>query len=446
MRLVYTFMLSNKTFSIIIQGCRTNQYEGEAIAAALEAAGAVRGDARPDIAVIVTCTITAVADRKCRKLIRRLRRENPQSCIVACGCYAQKISDAEQKELGVDVVVGNRLKYMLPKLLEKWLQNGESISLLDEKILTEKSWDNLALDRPRLHSRAFLKVQDGCNHYCSYCIVPFVRGNPVSRDMDEAVAEARNIVASGCPEIVLTGIHIGLYENLAGLVSRIGAIKGLKRLRFGSIEPFAVDAKLLDALSDTPTFCPHLHIPLQSGDDGILAAMRRGYTSGGFSEIASNIREKLGGRVHLSTDLMIGFPGEDDAAFENSMKFIKEMQFGKLHVFPYSPREGTDAAKMKRQPESAVKERVREALAAAEELHAKYCASWTGEKVSVLVEENENGIIKGLTPHYVRVAAELPNAEISQEVSIIPEKYENNILTAGNVPDKTSIESFSEIL
>ncbi len=428
--------LKDKTFQILIQGCRTNQYEGEAIAAALEKTGALRDDEHPDVVVIVTCTITAVADRKCRKLIRKLRRENPAAVIAVCGCYAQKVSDEERRLLGIDIIIGNRLKYKLPELLADWYRTGESdkpISCFNEAILTERSWDKLVLDRPRLHTRAFLKIQDGCNHFCSYCIVPYVRGCPVSRDMDAAVAEAGVIVESGCPEIVLTGIHIGLYKDLPTLVRRIGSINGLKRLRFGSIEPFAIDDALLDALTETKTFCHHLHLPLQSGDDGVLAKMRRGYTVDGFRSIAKKIRDRLGNRVHLSTDLMVGFPGEDDAAFENSMKFVEEIGFGKIHVFPYSPREGTDAAKLERSPEKEVQAHVHEALALADKLHEKYCSTWIGEKVSVLVEELKNGTISGLTTHYVRVVAEDNGENKSEDVLVTPVRYTKGILYTENI-------------
>jgi len=424
--------LKGKTYSITVQGCRTTLYEGEALAAALEHAGAVRCDKSPDIAVIVTCTITAVADRKCRKLVRRLRREHPGTVIVACGCYVQRVTDEERDELGIDIILGNRLKHLLPETLTSWFAGGvqKGLTLLDGRLLADTAWDALSLDRPRLHSRAFLKVQGGCSHYCSYCIVPFVRGKPVSRDLDESVEEARRIVASGCPEIVLTGIHLGLYEKLAELVRRIGCLNGLKRLRFGSVEPFAVDQELLDALAEPPAFCRHLHLPLQSGDDGVLARMRRGYDSSGFARIVDSIRSRLGDDTHISTDLMVGFPGEDDEAFANSLKFAREMRFGKLHVFPYSPREGTDAAEMQRPPEPVVKERVREALAAAEELHDNYCRSWLNREVQVLVEESENGVVRGLARHYMRVAAEA-SASVDDEISVRPDGYADGILTCG---------------
>ncbi|PKL02152.1 MAG: hypothetical protein CVV55_05885, partial [Synergistetes bacterium HGW-Synergistetes-2] len=225
----------DKTYSVHIQGCRTNQYEGEAIAASLEKAGAVQSSDAPDIIVIVSCTITAAADRKCRKLIRKMKRENPDSLIVACGCYAQRMSDSDRVTLGVDILIGNRMKHKIAELAADWFIKNERrscFSIFDDDIMTDGSWDDLLLDRPRLHTRAFLKVQDGCSHFCSYCIVPYVRGNPVSRDVDEALAEAEKIVQSGCPEIVLTGVHLGLHEDLPLLVRKIGSIKGLKRLRF----------------------------------------------------------------------------------------------------------------------------------------------------------------------------------------------------------------------
>jgi threonylcarbamoyladenosine tRNA methylthiotransferase MtaB len=427
-------VLSGKKFQMIVQGCRTNLYEGDALAAALEARGAVRCEEQPDIAVIVTCTITAVADRKCRKLIRRLRRENPEAVIAACGCYVQKITDEECAELGIDIAAGSREKHLLPQLLEEWYGRGEqgkTLSAFDEDILRDDSWDSLTLDRPRLHTRAFLKVQDGCAHFCSYCIVPFVRGKPVSRDMEETVAEARRIAASGCPEIILTGVHLGLYENLAELVRRIGDVEGIKRLRFGSIEPFAVNDELLSALAETPAFCRHLHMPLQSGDDGVLKRMRRGYTSDEFMAISDNVREKLGGDTHISTDLMIGFPGEDAAAFDNSIKFIEKVKFGKMHIFPYSPREGTDAAKWQCPPQDEVRAREHEALELAAELHKNYCSRWIGREVEILAEEVKDETVIGLTPEYVRVAAKANSAAVSDFLRVMPKRWTDGLLTDG---------------
>ena len=443
------YPLMDKTYSVHIQGCRTNQYEGEAIAASLEKAGAVQSSDAPDIIVIVSCTITAAADRKCRKLIRKMKRENPDSLIVACGCYAQRMSDSDRVTLGVDILIGNRMKHKIAELAADWFIKNERrscFSIFDDDIMTDGSWDDLLLDRPRLHTRAFLKVQDGCSHFCSYCIVPYVRGNPVSRDVDEALAEAEKIVQSGCPEIVLTGVHLGLHEDLPLLVRKIGSIKGLKRLRFGSIEPFAVDKRLLESIAETETFCRHLHLPLQSGDDGVLAAMRRGYTTKGFRVITDNIRKKLGEDVHLSTDLMVGFPGEDEKAFENSIRFINDIGFGKMHIFNYSPREGTAAAQMACPPENEVKQRLGKALREADILHRNYCSKWIGKDVEILVEQKINDTVRGLARNYIRVAALSENAEIGEVLHVTPQKYVNGILTSDLVskcsPDNCEFPEF----
>lgn len=423
--------LSGKKFTVSIQGCRTNQYEGEAIAAALEAEGAVCGEESPDIVVIVTCTITAVADRKCRKLIRRARRENPHAVIAACGCYAQKVTEAERELLDIDIVLGNRLKHRLPELVAERLAGGAPRIEVDGDIERENIWDSLTLDRPRLHTRAFLKVQDGCNHYCSYCIVPSVRGKPVSRPLAEAVDEARRITESGCPEIVLTGVHLGLYDELPQLVRRIGALPKIKRLRFGSIEPFAVNDELLAALADCPAFCEHLHMPLQSGDDGVLSSMKRGYRAADFAKIAARARGVLGDSLHISTDLMVGFPTEDDAAFRRSLDFVKGQGFGKVHVFPYSPREGTPAAAMEQLRSEAVHRRAAEALELAAELHKDFCSRWIGRECAILTEDSDGTAAKGLTRSYIRVTAKAA-AKINEEIIVIPAKYgEDGLITEG---------------
>lgn len=431
-------ILKGKKFSIYVQGCRTNQYEGEAIAAALEAAGALRRGDAPDIIVIVSCTVTATADRKCRKIIRRARRENPRAVIALCGCYAQKLSEEERALLDVDIALGNRLKHKLPRLIAARLAGGAPTVEANADVERDGSWDALSLDRPRLHTRAFLKVQEGCSHCCSYCIVPSVRGRPVSRPMEEAVEEARRVTDGGCPEIVLTGVHLGLYEDLPLLVRRIGALPNIKRLRFGSIEPFAVDEKLLAALVECPAFCSHLHMPLQSGDDGVLSAMRRGYKAADFAKTAERARAALGDELHVSTDLMVGFPSEDESAFRRSMEFVRGQEFGKVHVFPYSPREGTDAAAMPQLEESEVRPRVAEALALASELHKKFCSRWIGRELAILVEETDGAAAKGLSGNYIRVTAKAA-AAVNETISVVPSRYAGEGLTTEGVSASSSL-------
>lgn len=440
-------LLRDKKYKVIVQGCRTNQYEGEAIASALEKEGAALCEEAPDIIVIVTCTITAEADRKCRKIIRRAKRENVNAAVAVCGCCVQNMAEAERLELGIDVAVGNRLKYKIPELLSVWFEKREAAAELDAGVLAGGAWDMLELDRPRLHTRAFLKIQDGCNHYCSYCIVPYVRGKPVCRGSGEVLDEASRIAAAGCPEVVLTGIHIGLYPELGGLVKRMDAVPGIKRIRFGSVEPFAVDDKLLDALASSASFCPHLHLPLQSGDDGVLEKMRRGYSSAGFAKVVEKARKRLGDDLHISTDLMIGFPGEDEQAFEDSLRFAEEMGFGKIHVFTYSPRQGTDAARLPLLQRSETGERTKRALALAAKLHKKYASSWIGREVTILAEEEKNGAIKGLTPHFVRVLARCAGTGKGEEAAVIPGKYVKETLTCGDLCDSMlHMENYSEFL
>ena len=364
-------------------------------------------------------------------MIRRARRENPHAVIAACGCYAQKVTEAERELLDIDIVLGNRLKHRLPELVAERLAGGAPCIEVDGDIERENIWDGLTLDRPRLHTRAFLKVQDGCNHYCSYCIVPSVRGKPVSRPLAEAVDEARRITESGCPEIVLTGVHLGLYDELPQLVRRIGALPKIKRLRFGSIEPFAVNDELLAALADCPAFCEHLHMPLQSGDDGVLSSMKRGYRAADFAEIAARARSVLGDSLHISTDLMVGFPTEDDDAFRRSLDFVRGLGFGKVHVFPYSPREGTPAAAMEQLRSEAVHRRAAEALELAAELHKDFCSRWIGRECAILTEESDGTAAKGLTRNYIRVTAKAA-AKINEEIIVIPAKYgEDGLITEG---------------
>ncbi|MDO4987564.1 MAG: MiaB/RimO family radical SAM methylthiotransferase [Synergistes sp.] len=422
-------LLKDKRFAVEVEGCRTNQYEGEAIAAAFESCGAVQCSEAPDIAIIVGCTITAAADRKCRKMIRHTRRSNPNAVIIVCGCYAQNMTEAECATLGADIAVGNRMKEKLPQMAEQFLKERKTICAVNENILHDSHWDALSLDRPRLHTRAFLKIQDGCSQYCSYCIVPSVRGLPVSRALDEAVNEAKRITEAGCAEIVLTGIHIGLYENLPLLVEKISALPKIRRLRFGSIEPLAVSDRLLGVLADSPVFCCHLHIPLQSGDTSVLSDMKRGYSARDFARITENARARLGDTLHISTDLMVGFPTEDKISFEKSLKFVKECSFGKVHVFPYSPRKGTEAAKLSQIPQQEMNERSSEALTLAAALHEKFCSRWIGRECEMLTEENKNGTIKGLTRNYIRITAH-GTSEVGEDAFIIPVSYKNEGLSA----------------
>jgi len=396
-------------------GCRTNQYESEALASSLSTLGAVivedPGSAR--VAIIQTCTVTSIADRKTRQMIRRTRRRNPAAVIVAAGCWAERVNEREAFSLGVDLLVGNRKKALIPSMIVSFLEKGEKMCLRDRELMVSEEWDPLMLRETHFHTRAFIKIQDGCDHFCSYCIIPFVRGFPVSRDPSMIMDEIRHLAEKGTREVILTGIHLGLYGKgtditLGSLVKDLASIPGIERIRFGSLEPFALGEDLLRILSEVPQFCPHLHLPLQSGDDGILAAMKRGYTVSGYMKMLDLARSFLGDDLHVSTDIMVGFPGESGEAFGNTLAAMKGSGFGKVHVFPFSPRKGTQAAASgERIVQGEVRDRVHRALEMADSLLKGYSGKWLDRVLPVLIEEASDQS-HGLTPHFLKVFIPFP--------------------------------------
>ena len=353
--------LYNKKIWLHSLGCRTNQSEKESIASGLIEHGAII-ESHPqnsDAAVIFSCSVTSIADKKSRQCVRMARRNIPNGLIIACGCWAQRLKEDEAKELGIDFVIGNRQKHMILDLLKRFCPDNNEEHNFEKSVLyvsdvwdaSQASWDVLPVMKPVTRSRAFVKVQDGCDRFCSYCIVPFLRGRPVSRPLNDVIGEIQNIAASGCKEIILTGTNLGDYsyegQGLAALIDEISKIN--ITLQFGSIEPFSINDDFLNAvrkLSSENRFYPPLHIPLQSGDDGVLSRMKRGYTSGEYLSVIDRVRNVLG-EIPISTDLIVGFPGETEEAFQNSVDVIKKVGFCKVHIFPYSARENTLAASFK---------------------------------------------------------------------------------------------------
>ncbi|MDR1376577.1 MAG: MiaB/RimO family radical SAM methylthiotransferase [Synergistaceae bacterium] len=414
-----------------VLGCRSNLYDGDAIAGDLAARGAAVSE-RPEgcrVAVIVSCSVTAVADKKCRQAVRRARREldknGTKGIVAVCGCWAQGLDAQEAKELGVDILAGSRRKSALPEALEALVIDPPSrAELFDMRQNSDsRTWDPLTLNRPFLRTRAFLKVQEGCDHFCSYCVIPFLRGRSVSRPLDDVLSEARRVAEAGCQEIVLTGIHLGTYgqdrgSSLAELVRRVSGIPGLARLRLGSLEPFALDGDLLEALASSSLFCPHLHLPLQSGDDEILSRMRRGYTADAFSRICDEARRKLGDELHISSDVLVAFPGESEGAFRATLALMERVGLGRVHVFPYSPRKGTLAVGFPdRVPSRAAAERMRAAMAAGEESLARYASRFVGSDLSVLIEGpgDEKGTFTGYTRNFISAKVGLDEGEKEKE-------------------------------
>jgi threonylcarbamoyladenosine tRNA methylthiotransferase MtaB len=420
-------------------GCRSNLYEGEALAGELVSRGAVVGDSPEGCraAVVVSCSVTATADKKCRQAVRRARREfeknekdGGRGVVAVCGCWAQTLSAGEARVLGIDVLVGNRLKHLLPDALEDALSGGSGFIDMRRDVGTDGTWDSLSLSRPVLRTRAFLKVQEGCDHFCSYCVIPFLRGRPSSRPLEDTLEEARRVVGAGCREIVLTGIHLGAWRGGSGttegdaaalgtLVRRMSALPGLARLRLGSLEPFALDEDLLDALAESPVFCRHLHLPLQSGDDEVLERMGRGYTADDFARVCERAREKLGEDLHISSDILVAFPGESERAFRGTLSLMERSGLGRVHVFPYSPRQGTLAARFSgRVPPGVASERVKIAMALGARFLDRYASRFVGTRLFVLAENvKETSHFTGYSRNFV-AAAVRGAAGAGQEVEV----------------------------
>lgn len=395
-------------------GCRTNIYEAEAIADSFRREGAVISEDLFDVGILVSCAVTKTAEKKCRQFLRQLKRESPDALIVLCGCYVQALTEEELSSLGADLYVGNRLKSDLPGIVAKMLNDPiERPLFLKKDVLSNDKWDALELSRVTFHTRSFVKVQDGCNRFCSYCIVPFLRGHPTSRSVEEVAEEVKRLVDQGCKEVVLTGIHLGLYGygcdfDLGDLINALSRIEGLRRLRFGSIEPHALSDRLIDVLAESDIFCRHLHVPLQSGDDRILSLMQRGYRIEDFINIIRKIRRKLGDDVHISTDVIVGFPGEDEDAFQNTLNLVDALGMGRVHVFPFSPRPGTKAYDMPGRLEGrTIKSRVVRATKMGRLSLQRYAQRWLNRKVDILVEHNDGEKVKGLSRHFLEVETSL---------------------------------------
>lgn len=403
-----------KKVAIFTLGCKTNQYESEAMASMFRSHGyeSVDFDDEADVYIINTCTVTHLGDRKSRQMIRRAVKKNPDAVIAVTGCYAQT-SPGEVLEIpGVDLVIGTRDRDRLVELVEKTGKRAEPLNAVKD-IMSYRSFEEMPILDYESRTRAFVKIQEGCNNFCTYCIIPYARGPLRSRSPESIQTEVKKLVDEGFGEIVLTGIHIGAYgagldekTDLADLVVRLALIPGLRRLRLGSVEPLDITPRLIRAVAEIRTVCRHLHIPLQSGDDYILKRMKRKYNTFEFSRLVSAIKGQIP-ELAVTTDVIVGFPGETEKEFENTYEFIKEMAFSKTHVFKYSPRKGTPAASYPDQVAAGDKDvRSKKLIALDRENQRKFARRFIGETVEVLAEQlvdQENDIWEGLTDNYIRV-------------------------------------------
>ena len=398
-----------KTVAFHTLGCKVNQYDTQAMLEKFRAAGyeVVPFEAAADVYVINTCTVTGTGDKKSLQLTRRLRREHPDSAIILAGCLAQR-KGGELLETGAKLIIGTQHRDQVVDLLEKAIEDGP-ISAVNE-LNAATPFEELTITTQDEHTRATLKIQEGCNNHCTYCIIPSVRGPIRSRSLSNIREETERLVAAGYTELVLTGIHLSSYgkdlgdgSTLLDAIRAVHEVEGVQRIRLGSLEPTIATVEFSQALAAMPKVCPQFHLALQSGSNTVLARMARRYNMTMYMQAVANLRAAFP-MAAFTTDVLTCFPGETEEEYEETRQTIRDVGYAKIHVFPYSPREGTKAAVMPGQLTKAVKEhRTRELIALGEETAASYQAQWVDKISTVLIEEMIGGLWHGYTPEYIPV-------------------------------------------
>ncbi len=411
-----------KRVAVSTLGCKTNQFESAAMIEQLIAAGyrIVPFTESSDFYIINSCTVTARTDAETRRLIRRARRLNPESRIIATGCYAQVASGELEKMPELDCVLGNQEKLKISSLLESSVHTVSDIAAISQA-------GQLKLTSFAEHTRAFLQIQNGCNSFCSYCIVPYARGRSRSVSPDDILQGMRDLAANGFKEVVLTGIHLGAYgldlpspTSLTALAGQIDAESIVPRLRIGSIEPNEVSDKLLSLMATSTSICPHLHLPLQSGSDSVLNRMGRPYTSGFFRNLMTRISSVMP-EAYIGVDVIAGFPGETEAEFDETVQLLEELPLSDLHVFPYSSRPGTKAAGMPGHvPTRIVTERAARLRKIATTKKCSFLHRFVGRELNVLVQRSNgnSGLCRGLSRNYITVACMGRDTVINSEIIV----------------------------
>ncbi|MCR4997479.1 MAG: tRNA (N(6)-L-threonylcarbamoyladenosine(37)-C(2))-methylthiotransferase MtaB [Butyrivibrio sp.] len=429
-------------------GCKVNNYEMDVMSQKIKEAGGiiVPFGEKADVYIINTCTVTNIADRKSRQMLHKAKKENPDSVVVAVGCYVETGIEGVKKDECIDLAVGNNKKAEIVEILDEFLEVRNEYddktlggtSIIDINKTSE--YEDMTLSELPGRTRAYIKIQDGCNQFCTYCVIPYARGRIRSRDMDDILAEIEGLVKKGCKEVVLTGIHISSYgvdkgeSAIIDLVEKINDIEGLERVRLSSLEPRIITRENAKRLGALEKLCPHFHLSLQSGSDSVLKRMNRHYTSADFKAGVEYLREAFENPA-ITTDIIVGFPGETEEEFEECRKFVEDINFYEIHVFKYSPRKGTVAAGMKEQLTDRQKSvRSDVLLKLTKEQSKSYREGFLGKELSVLWEDTEeiNKItyVIGHTDKYVRVAAPESEANaygaISGEISkVIPRIFLN---------------------
>ena len=398
--------------AIYTLGCKVNQYETAAMEQELQRRGHTLTDfeSEADVYIINTCSVTAVSDKKSRQMIRRAKKRNSEAVVAACGCYVQTHTD-EAQALGIDLISGTGQRMEFIDLLEQAVQERRCIVHVDDA-LRRREFEVLEGGGMASRTRAMLKVEDGCVNFCTYCIIPYARGPVRSEPLCEAVRQTRELQAEGYREIVITGIEISSWgkdlktgESLIDLVEAVCAAAGEMRVRLGSLEPRTITEEFCRRASKLPNLCPHFHLSLQSGCDETLQAMHRRYDTARFYESVTLLNQYFD-RPSITTDLITGFPGESEEHFAKTLQFIEKCGFAAMHIFPYSIRPGTPAAKMPQVEMAVREERAHRAAAVAAKMHRAYLDGCVGKKYPVLFEQTRNGFYVGHAPNYMEVAVE----------------------------------------
>lgn len=406
-------------------GCKVNSYETEAMGELLSGAGyeIVSFEEKADVYVINTCTVTNMADRKSRQMLHKAKKKNPDAVVVAVGCYVQEAGEELLKDESVDIVIGNNRKNELVGILEQYFADNKKAYIVPE-IENEKTYENMKVTRTAEHTRAYIKVQDGCNQFCAYCIIPFARGRVRSREKEDILREIRIMAASGYREIVLTGIHLSSYGmdfarnegekdylsagmgRLLELIDEVSIIPGIERIRLGSLEPRVITEEFVRGIAANDKICPHFHLSLQSGCDTVLERMNRHYSAGQYYEEVLLLRKYFDDPA-ITTDIIVGFPGETEEEFGKTVEFVKKVDFFQTHIFKYSVRQGTKAASMPNQvPEKVKTARSNVLMKLSSEHERAYYDRHIGRDIEVLLEEpievNGKTMMVGHSREYLR--------------------------------------------
>ena len=423
-------------------GCKVNAYETESMQQMLEQAGYEIVPFAPgaDIYIINTCTVTNIADRKSRQMLHKAKKMNPEAIVVAAGCYVESEKYAGGKvDDAIDIVIGNNCKKDLIDILEAYEEGKRSEAVID--INHTKEYEELTLTKTAEHTRAYVKVQDGCNQFCSYCIIPYTRGRVRSRKSEDVYEEVQRLAQGGYREVVLTGIHLSSYgvdleeENLLTLIEKIHAVEGIERIRLGSLEPRIMTEEFVAAIAALPKLCPHFHLSLQSGCNETLKRMNRKYTAEEYYEVCERLRKHFDNPA-LTTDVIVGFAGETEEEFAECKAFLEKINFFETHIFKFSIRKGTRAAKMENQVADQIKtKRSNELLA----LHAKnsmnYLQEHLGKDLEVLMEEavmiNEERYFVGHTKEYIRVAVKTEEDYTNRFVTVKAKEILKDMILLG---------------